>query len=1128
MSKLCRLALCAAALVSSLVAAGAAAAAGDVVVSQVYGGGGNSGATFKNDFIELYNRGTDPVTITGWSVQYAATTGTNWQKTDLSGTILPGHYYLVQEAQGAGGTVNLPTPNATGTIAMAAGAGKVALVRNNTLTTAGTVCPSVVLLSDLVGYGSGTNCFEGAGPTATLSNTTAALRKNGGDTDTDSNAADFTVGAPNPRTTTDTAPTVSSTSPADGETSVAVGTNITVTFNEQVVVTGSWFTISCSKSGAHTASASGGPTTFTLDPANDFALNETCTVTISKTQVTDVDTIDPPDTMDADYVFSFSTPAPPTVIHDIQGAAHTSPLAGKNVSGVAGIVTARASNGFWFQDPNPDADPATSEGLFVFTSSAPAVAVGDSVKVGGRVQEFRPGGASNGNLTTTEITGATIQVVSSGNALPAPTVVGTGGRIPPDTTIEDDATGSVETSGTFDPDQDGLDFWESLEGMRLQLNNAVAVGPTNSFGETPVVGDDGANASVRTARGGVLLRPNDGNPERVVADDSLTAMPTVNVGDHYSGPLVGVLDYNFGNFFLEVTNAVTRVDGGLAREAAAPAGPKELSIATFNVENLDVGDGPAKFERLAGMIVNNLGAPDLVTLEEVQDNTGPTDDGTVNSDVTLNTLVAAIQAAGGPTYTYRYIAPVNDQDGGEPGGNIRIAFLFRGDRGLEFVGGTAGGSTDANSVVTDAAGRPHLALNPGRIDPTNAAWTSSRKPLGGEFRFRGQTFFVIGNHFNSKGGDDPIMGRFQPPTRSSEVQRHQQAQLVNDFVDAILAKDANANIVVLGDLNDFQFSDTVHILEGSPAVLHDMIETLPENEQYSYDFEGNSQVLDHILVSGGLFAGAPSFDVVHVNSEFADQASDHDPSVLHVHINRKPTVKAGGPFTAPEGGSVALAATGADEDGDALTYAWDLDHDGTYETAGATPTFSAAGLDGPSTRTVGVRVTDADGATATDEATVTITNVAPTATFTAPASVFAGNPFTLSVSHLADPSPADVAAGLAVAFDCGDGSGYGAFGSATTATCPTSDTGTRTVGARVRDKDGGVTEYTGKVDVVVTAASLCDLVTGWAKNAGLANSLCVKLQHGQTKAFENEVDAQTGKSFTTDQAATLKRLAARL
>src|SRR5262249_25009401 len=223
--------------------------------------------------------------------------------------------------------------------------------------------------------------------------------------------------------------------------------------------------------------------------------------------------------MAADYTFSFATQVPATPIHAIQGAAHLSPLAGQTVR-TLGIVTAKSTNGFWLQDPSPDADDATSEGIFVFTSSAPTVAVGDSASVTGRVQEFRPGGVSNGNLTTTELASPSISVLSSGNPLPAPIVMGTGGRIPPDTVIDDDAVGgNVENGSVFDPAHDGLDYYESLEGIRVQLNDAVAVGPTDTgFGETPVIGDNGANASVRTYRGGILLRPNDGNPDRVTLD----------------------------------------------------------------------------------------------------------------------------------------------------------------------------------------------------------------------------------------------------------------------------------------------------------------------------------------------------------------------------------------------------------------------------------------------------------------------------------------------------------------------------------------------------------------------------------------------------------------------------------
>ena len=855
-----------------------------VVVSEVYGGGGNSGATYKNDFIELYNRGSSDVNVTGWSVQYASAAGTTWATTPLGTfTLQPGQHFLVQEAAGSGGTTNLPAPDAIGTTNMSATTGKLALV--NSTTAVSGACPTGSSIIDFVGYGSSATCSE-TSPTGTLSNTTSASRTGGGSTDTNNNSADFDIVAPNPQNsgTGDTAPSIVMTTPASSAADIAVDANITAQFSEPVDVAAGWYTISCATSGLHTATQSGGQTTFTLNPDSDFANGEACSVTVFADKVSDQDVADPPDHMAANFTWAFTTTsAPPVAIHDIQGAAHISPKVGLNVSGVRGIVTAVSTNGYWMQDPNPDSDPNTSEGIFVFTSSRPNVAVGDLVSVGGRVQEFRPGGPSTANLTTTELSGSpTSTVISSGNPLPPATVIGDGGRMPPNQVIEDDASsGNVETSGTFDPEQDGLDFWESLEGMRVQANNAVAVGPTNAFGETPIVGDNGDHAGPRTGRGGVLLRPDDANPERVVTDDLLVPMPNLNVADGYTGPIVGVMDYNFGNPFIEVTNAVGRVDNQLQREVTDAPGPVQLSVATFNFENLDPGDPSAKFAQLAQELVTNLKSPDIVAGEEVQDNNGPTDNGVVDAGQTLTQLVNAIQVAGGPTYEWREIDPLNDQDGGEPGGNIRQVFLFRTDRGVSFVD-RPGGTSTAATGVTGTGASTQLTFSPGRIAPGNAAWGASRKPLAGEFMFHGSHVFVIANHFNSKGGDDPLMGRFQPPTRSSEAQRHQQAHIVADFVTQLTTADPNANVVVLGDLNDFEFSDTVGILE--TGGLHDLMNTLPLDQRYSYEFEGNAQVLDHILFSGNLFGQPFVFDPVHVNAEFWDQASDHDPSVVRLRI----------------------------------------------------------------------------------------------------------------------------------------------------------------------------------------------------------------------------------------------------
>jgi endonuclease/exonuclease/phosphatase family metal-dependent hydrolase len=314
----------------------------------------------------------------------------------------------------------------------------------------------------------------------------------------------------------------------------------------------------------------------------------------------------------------------------------------------------------------------------------------------------------------------------------------------------------------------------------------------------------------------------------------------------------------------------------------------QLTLATFNVENLSPADGATKFNTLAARIVNNLRSPDIIAVEEIQDNNGATNDAVVDATQTYGALIQAIAAAGGPTYQFRQIDPADDQDGGEPGGNIRVGFLFNPNR-VSFVD-RAGGTATTATTVTNVNGIPQLSVSPGRIDPTNAAFNASRKPLVGEFQFQDQTLFVIANHWNSKGGDQPLYGPNQPPLLSSEAQRRQQAQVVNDFVDSLLAVNPAANIAVVGDLNDFQFSEPLNILKGIPGgngtpVLQNLIETLPENERYTYNFQGNAQALDHILVSNGLLNQLNGYDVVHINSEFADQSSDHDPSVARFTFN---------------------------------------------------------------------------------------------------------------------------------------------------------------------------------------------------------------------------------------------------
>lgn len=568
-------------------------------------------------------------------------------------------------------------------------------------------------------------------------------------------------------------------------------------------------------------------------------------------------------------------------IHDVQGTTRISPFAGQKVTDVPGIVTATrtygSSRGFWIQDPTPDDNPATSEGVFVFTSSTPKVAVGDSVTVTGTVSEYVPGGASSGNQSVTEITKPTVTTVSTGNAVPAPVVVDED-SVPDVYAPQGDTAAAGSINGlALDPSAYALDYYESLEGMNVQVEDARVVTATDPYSELWVTVKPWEH---RNRRGGTVYgsyaSQNTGRLQ-IQSLGSTADFPKANVGDTLEGATTGPLDFNqFGGYTLVASKLGTPASGGLERETTQKQSHRELAVATYNVENLDPSD--ATFDKHAAAIVNNLQSPDIVSLEEIQDDNGAKDDGTVDASQTVNKLIDAIVATGGPKYDWRSINPVNDQDGGEPGGNIRQVFLFNPER-VSFVDRAGGDSTTAVGV-TKVNGKAQLTASPGRIDPTNAAWNSSRKPLAGEFVFRGKTVFVIANHLNSKGGDQGLASQYQPPVRSSEVQRHAQATEVNAFVKDILSVQKNANVIALGDMNDFEFSETAKILEGD-GELWSAIKSLPRSERYTYDYQGNQQVLDQILVSPSIRRGCDfEYDSVHINSEFNDQISDHDPQVL--------------------------------------------------------------------------------------------------------------------------------------------------------------------------------------------------------------------------------------------------------
>ena len=551
----------------------------------------------------------------------------------------------------------------------------------------------------------------------------------------------------------------------------------------------------------------------------------------------------------------------PAAIMEIQGSGMTSPLEGQQVE-TTGVVTAVVYNGFYVQDPAGDGDPATSDALFVFKFGWKP-AVGDQVVLVDVVEEYVPGGAGTGNQPTTELTYPGITVLSSDNPLPDPTPL-------------------VDLPDVSIPD--GLVFWESLEAMLVRVVDGRVVSPTSRFGEFALLTEADAvpGSGYYPQAKQILIRslgPNqvDYNPERVLVDDtSLEEAIQVRPGDQVK-TLVGVVDYSFGNYKLQPldyrvkTHKLPKVP--LSKRSGPPG---NLTVTTFNVENLfdlvdepgkdDIGTGGApnqaalnrQLAKLALAVELELALPEIIVLQEIE-----------NQSI-AQALGDLVNAAAGTNYT-AVSFETSDGRGIEPG------FLWDADR--------------VSLVEAYQMAGPDVAawFGPGSPSP-------GREPIVGVFEFRGQEITIIGNHFKSKGGDDPLFGVHWPPDRVTEVQRKGQARVVREFVNGILDADPEALVMVAGDLNDFQFGELgegadhpLAILAGGPGEvpLTNLIEQEKAAERFTYLYDGNSQVLDHLLVSPALLEKLVGTDILHFNAAYPAEleymgntpirSSDHDP-----------------------------------------------------------------------------------------------------------------------------------------------------------------------------------------------------------------------------------------------------------
>lgn len=575
-------------------------------------------------------------------------------------------------------------------------------------------------------------------------------------------------------------------------------------------------------------------------------------------------------------------------IRDIQGKSHYSIYTGKWVQNVHGVVTmvlekGRKRLGFFMQDNHPDDDTATSEGIFVY-SSYQRVKTGDKVQVSGVVEERR---RKKGELRLTQIKSKYVKVISSGNQLPVPIKIGEGGRTIP-RNISDDRGFRI-----FNPQKRAIDFFESMEGMLVSFKNPVLVGPANARYKQMTVAADLANTCPhRTERGGLFIRKNHYNPCILTLSFEYlkTQMPLLKTGDVLQGEITGVLTYEFGSYRVLVTSRLPEIKkGNLARQTVSlPEGEKTLRVATYNIENCSPNDSE-RILRLGQDIVHNLASPDIIALQEVQDNNGVeggAEDAETSASKTYEALIKAIIKAGGPEYGWADIPPATPgSEGGQPGGNIRVGFIWRLDRVV--LKRVPGGTPHSAVGLKKVSGEVSLSFSPGRIEPENLAFNRTRKPLIGEFVFQGKKIFVITLHLASRRGDDSLFGTSQPPVFKSEAIRVKQLEVAAEFVKSLLKMDNTARVVVLGDFNEFYFGKPMDALKN--IGLTNLMERIPESSRYTYVHAGNSQAIDHIFVSPALMRIFTGVQPVHINAEFPEgnRNSDHDPVISAFNFSRE-------------------------------------------------------------------------------------------------------------------------------------------------------------------------------------------------------------------------------------------------
>lgn len=847
--------------------------ANHVVISEIYGGGGNAGANYTHDFIELYNPTSLPVSLSGWSVQYASATGTSWAKTDLTGSIPAKGFYLIREAQGTGGNTALPTPDDSGSLAMSGTAGKIALVNNNTALSG--ACPTGAQIIDFVGFGTTANCNEGGTNAPAPSNTTSIERRAsdtstattlsaGGSEELAGNGYDSNVNGTDFLLKSLNAIKPQNSSVIEGIVGNTVSATVGITPAEPA--TNGSFTITLSSA----APAGGVTVTYTLTgtatPGTDYTDALAGSITIPQSATTGTINIAVSDDLlsegnetiiltlqsaTAGYTVSTS-PVTTAITDDEVTVIKINAIQGSGTTAVAGTFTAEAivtgvypglsPAGFYMQeeDADADADGATSEGIFVV--SGDAVTVGDRVRVTGTVLES----AASPSFGQAVFTNPTVTVLNNSIALP--------------------------TALNITLPVTALSDFERYEGMLVQFPATLTV--TNNytlgrFGEvglsaggpvyqpTQIIDINDATASGTTSTGtsnlaainnlissnalrSILL--DDGTNTTVTLPYADPVDHTLRIGSTVTN-LKGIMGYAFNVYRIQPIPAAMPAFTYAPRPALPTVGSSNVKIASFNVLNYFNGDG------LGGGFPTDRGAHSLVEFNRQRDKI-------INAIAQINADVVGLLEI--------------ENDG--TGANSAIQNLVNGLNSVLGANTYSFINDGANSQTfgTDAI-RCGILYKSAMVTPNGAAMLSAsdsfnRPPLAQKFTLNsvGVPFIFVINHYKSKGCTGATGADIDQADGQSCFNNRRKLQslaLLNFFNNTVIPTAGTDRIISVGDYNSYYEEDPLDILRAASYNV------LSSATSHSYQFDGQIGSLDHAVVSSTMNANVTGAAKWNINAD---------------------------------------------------------------------------------------------------------------------------------------------------------------------------------------------------------------------------------------------------------------------